>query len=146
MHEKYNNLLQRYIDRELNSLGKIILEEHLANCQDCRRELNHLKLMDWDLKHQIAVEVPPELKSYRMAAINAHLADKRTIENNPAAYKTWRFQQHILQHTFSFISCNPVNRTVTQSARKSVSFFTRAISRRIKKRNPLLTRIIPGQA
>jgi len=146
MHEKFNDLVQEYIDGELGSLEKIILEEHLANCRACRRELNQIKLMDWDLKHQSVVEAPPELESYRMAALKAHLADTGTIEKGSPFNKTWSLQQHILQHTFSFISYNPANRTINRSVKKSMSFLARAAGKRIKKRKFLLTRFIPGQA
>ena len=47
MHEKYSDLLHQYIDGALEPLENIILSEHLAGCQSCRRELNQLKLLDW---------------------------------------------------------------------------------------------------
>ncbi len=146
MHEQFDDLLQQYIDSDLGVLEKIILEEHLANCQICRRNLNHLKLMDWDLKHRPVIEVPPELESYRKAAINNYLAQTLIAEIEPPIDKNWYLQQHIMHYTFSFISYNPVNRSVTRSAKKAVSLFTRAAGKSIKKRRPLFARFIPGQA
>ncbi len=146
MHEKFNALVQEYIDGELGFIEQLILEKHLANCRACRRELNQMKLMDWDLKHQPVVEVPPELESYRMATLKAHLSDTENIEKESSFSKTWRLQQLFLQHTFSFISFNPANQTINHSVKKSVSFFARVAGKRIKKRKSLLARFIPGQA
>ncbi len=146
MHEQFDDLLQQYIDGELELLEKIIIEEHLASCQNCRQELNTLKLIDWDLKHQPIVEVPPELESYRIAAVKKHLANNVTVGKESSFNKTWHLPQHILQHTFSFISYNPINKTVARTAKVTVSLFTRAAGKNIKKRSPLFSRFIPGQA
>lgn len=146
MHENFHDLFQQYIDGELEFLNMIILEEHLTTCPSCRRFLNQLKLMDWDLKHQPTVDIPPELESSRMAAIKTHLASVKTAENSVPLNETWRLQKHILQHTFSFISYNPVNHTVTRSVKKTVSTITRAAGNSLRKRNPLLSKFIPGQA
>jgi len=146
MHKQFDVLLQEYIDGELDFLKSIILVEHLVSCQNCRRELNQLKLMDWDLKHQPLVEVPLELESYRMAAVKNHIAEAVIGEKEGSHNKAWYLQHHIFQYTFSFISYNPVNKTVARTAKKTVSLFTRAAGKSIKKRSPLLTRFIPGQA
>jgi hypothetical protein len=53
-------LLHEYIDGELAPLEVQILEEHLKSCSECRKELNQLKILDWDLHHQDAIEVPYE--------------------------------------------------------------------------------------
>lgn len=51
-------LLQEYIDGELEPLEVQILEEHLKSCPECRRELNQLKILDWDLRNQDSIQVP----------------------------------------------------------------------------------------
>lgn len=146
MHKQFEFLLQQYIDLELNALEVLLLEEHLVTCQNCRQELNQLKLIDWDLKHQPVVEIPPELETYRINAIKNYLADVEVVnEKETSPYKPWYLQQHILQHTFSFISYNPINRIAAQSAKKTVSIFAMAAGKSIKKRSPLFKRFIPGQ-
>lgn len=146
MHEKFNDLLQQYIDGDLGDLETIILEEHLAVCQACRRELNQLKLMDWDLKHQPAVEVPPELASFRIKAVRTHLAEAREERRSSSLIEAWRFQQHIIKHTFGFISYNPANRAVTSSVKRTISTLGRAAGKRLAKNNPVFSRFIAGQA
>jgi len=146
MHENFHDLLQQYIDGELESLETIILEEHLSTCPSCRRFLNQLKLTDWDLKHQPVIDIPSELESHRRAAITTHLASVKTAEKSTSLNETWRLQKHILQHTFSFISYNPVNHTVSRSVKKTFSTITRAAGNRLRKRKTLLSRLIPGQA
>lgn len=146
MHEKFHDLLQQYIDEELEPLETIILEEHLATCKPCRKVLNQLKLLDWNLEHQPTVEPPPELETYRIAAVKAHLAGIKTAGQSAPLKEAWRFQQHILRHTFSFISYNPVNHSVTRSVKKPFYALARTAGNHFKKRNPLLSRFIPGQA
>lgn len=146
MHDQFHDLLQQYIDGELEMLEEMILEEHLATCLTCRKMLNGLKLMDWDLKHQPVVEPPPELIACRKVAIKTHLADIRDARRKEAVKDTFRLQKHVLQHTFSFISYNPVNRTVARSVGKTVSTITRAAGSRLRKRNPLFSRFSPGRA
>lgn len=146
MHDKIHDLLHQYIDDELELLEAIILEEHLSTCQSCRKLLNQLKLMDWDLKRQPVVDLPPELIVCRKAAIKTHLTAVKAADKKVTAKESWGLQKHILQHTFSFVSYNPVNRTVARAVKKTASTLTRAAGSRLRKRNPIFSRFIPGQA
>ena len=146
MHEKFHDLLEQFIDGELEPVEALFLSEHLAGCRSCRQMLNQLKLIDWDLKHQPVVEVPPELEVYRTAAIKAHLATFKTVKKSDPLKDTWRLQKQILQHSFGFVSYIPINRAVSNSAKKGVAIFAGAAGRRLRKNSPLLARIIPGQA
>lgn len=146
MHEKYSDLLQQYIDGALEPLEKIILAEHLADCHRCRRELNQLKLLDWDIKHEPVIETPAELAAYRMAALKNHLAAEKTSEATTAAKERWALQKQTVQYTFAFISINPVNRSVNRAIKNTFSALGRAAGAGLKKRTPLLARFIPGQA
>jgi len=145
MHDQIHDLLHQYIDGELEIMETIILEEHLATCQPCRKMLNRFKVMDWDLKHQPTVDIPPELIAYRTAAVKAHLANIQTAVGKDPIKDAWHPQKHILQHTFSFITYNPVNRTITRSVGKTVSTMARVAGSRLIKRKPMLSRLIPGQ-
>jgi len=75
------SLLQDYIDGTIDPLERVILEEHLGVCQDCRKELNRLKIIDWDLKKYFsddqAVPVPDELAVLRDASISLFLSEER---------------------------------------------------------------------
>lgn len=146
MHDKFHYLLQQYIDGDLEPLETIVIEEHLSACQSCRRMLNQLKLMDWDLKHQPVVEPPPELEAHRQAAVKIHLSNVKAAESREPVKETWRLQKQILKHTFAFVSYNPVNQRVAGSAKKTFLVITRAAGKSLKKGNPILTKLIPGQA
>lgn len=85
------NLLQDYIDGTIDPLERVVLEEHLRVCPDCRKELNRLKIIDWDLKNYFsedqAVPVPDELAVFRDASISLFLSEERenasqVIEDN----------------------------------------------------------------
>jgi len=146
VHEKFHVLLEQYIDGELKPVEALILDEHLAGCRSCRQILNQLKLIDWDLKHQPVVEVPPELEVYRVAAVKAHMATLNNARKSEPLKDTWRLQKQILQHTFGFVSYIPINRAISSSAKKGVAVLAGAAGRRLRKNSPLLSRIIPGQA
>ena len=146
MHEKYSDLLHQYIDGALEPLEKIILSEHLAGCQSCRRELNQLKLLDWDMKHEPVIEPPAELAAYRMAALQTHLAAEKAFESSTATMDLWSLQKQTVQYTFAFININPVNRSVNRAVKKTFSALGRAAGAGLKRRSPLLARFMPGQA
>lgn len=149
MDNKYSDLLHQYIDGELGPLEKIILEEHLLSCPASRRELNQLKLLDWELKHQPDIELPAELAACRMTALKAHMAASTAGEKRQKSSVTkdlWRMQLRILQNSSSFISINPVSRTLGQTVKGSFSLMGKAAGTALKKRKPLLGRFIPGQA
>ncbi|MDO9533846.1 MAG: zf-HC2 domain-containing protein [Bacillota bacterium] len=145
MHERFSDLLQQYIDQEINPLEKMILEEHLLSCRTCRRELNQFKLLDWELKHQPAIELPAELAAYRMAALKTHFAANVPQRKSSVARDLGRVQLQILVHASSFLGYNPVNRTVSRTFKRSLSLLGKMAGASLKKRNPLLARFIPGR-
>lgn len=51
-------LLQEYMDGELTTLEAQLLEEHLKICSDCRKELNQLKILDWDYRFHTQLDIP----------------------------------------------------------------------------------------
>lgn len=75
------NLLQDYIDNSLEPLEKVVLEEHLRVCPACRRELNHLKIVDWDTNRFFDEEatgpVPDELRVIRDASFRLFIEQER---------------------------------------------------------------------
>jgi Predicted integral membrane protein len=57
-----DNLLQEYIDGMLDPLQKVIVEEHLKVCPDCRREVTEMKLLLWEIDSigNQKIDVPAE--------------------------------------------------------------------------------------
>ncbi|MEA1962072.1 MAG: zf-HC2 domain-containing protein [Bacillota bacterium] len=77
-----DDLLQSYIDHDLNEVEKLLFEEHLKGCNDCRRKLNQLKLVDWELFHQPLIEVPEQLADIREKALNKCFEELEIEETN----------------------------------------------------------------
>lgn len=57
------SLLQDMVEGIIEPGEKILLEEHLKLCKQCRRELTELKLLFWDLnnKDNYEIDIPKEL-------------------------------------------------------------------------------------
>lgn len=142
MHDEYSDLLQLYVDGEINPLVAILLQEHLSSCPVCRRELNQFKLLEWELSHQPTVEVPDELAAYRRAALRSYL--NATTAEQDGSVHVWRLQREILQHSCRFLEVHPFSRALNWTARRMVSGLGKTARSALKKRNPLLARLIPG--
>lgn len=56
-------LLQLYVDGDLSEGERLIIEEHLGLCANCRRSVVAYKAMLWDLEHTPPPQVPPELQA-----------------------------------------------------------------------------------
>lgn len=69
-------LLHQYIDGELNPVEKTILKAHINTCAECRRELNQLKLLDWNLRFE-EPSLPPleDLARLRTQTLNSCFAE-----------------------------------------------------------------------
>ena len=145
MREKYNDLLQQYVDREINPLEKMLLEEHLLSCRPCRQELNQLKLLDWELKHEPAIQLPAELAAYRMAAIKTHFASATAQQKSSVVRDLWSLQLQIIHHSSSFLGYNPLIRTLNRTVKGSFLLLGKVAGATLKRRNPLLARLIPGR-
>ncbi|AAK81200.1 hypothetical protein BJV85_000636 [Clostridium acetobutylicum] len=53
-------LLYDYVDETIDELSKIFVEEHLKYCEDCREELQLIRLMDVRVKETLNNEKAPE--------------------------------------------------------------------------------------
>ena len=146
MQDKYRELLNDYLDDQLSSLEKMLVEEHITSCSACRRELNQLKLLDWELRHQPGIELPPEIASCRIAAIKNYMMAVENGRDNSRVRDFLQLQLTIVSKTSSFISLNPVNRKVKHTIKSSVTVLGKAAGAALKKRKPGLSRLIPGQA
>nr|WP_114297735.1 zf-HC2 domain-containing protein [Anaerobacterium chartisolvens] len=65
------SLLQDLLEGIIDPIEKIVVEEHLKCCSECRRELSELKLLLWDLnnKDNYEVEFPDELDDIKEAIL-----------------------------------------------------------------------------
>ena len=145
-HQKISELLQPYLDHDIEPLEKILLEEHLMSCSKCRAELNQMILLDWELNHPQQIKVPAELSRRRKEVIKKQLS-LETAEGNEFEVKdVWRLQLKIFTLAAGFMNKNPVNRAINRSIKGSLTRLAKAGGGSLKKRNSLLGRFIPGQA
>jgi hypothetical protein len=58
-----NDLLQKYLDNDLEKIEKIILDEHIKTCAHCKKELTELKLLMFEINSLIeeSINYPKEL-------------------------------------------------------------------------------------
>ncbi|AEV68363.1 anti-sigma factor family protein [Acetivibrio clariflavus] len=60
------DLIQKYIDKTIDPLEKIFVEEHLKVCKKCRKDLTQFKLLYYELEGLEEIqEVPDELEDIR---------------------------------------------------------------------------------
>lgn len=106
MEERF---LHEYIDGSLEPLERIILEEHLGTCADCCRELNRLKIIDWDLQRLYSEEIiiPPELSGIRETVLEdcfAQVTDQHAGTGAISPRDIWNLQVATFNNSFRFIS------------------------------------------
>jgi anti-sigma factor RsiW len=70
-------LLQAYLDGELEEETARELGEHLAGCRSCRRELSRLKLLWLELGEEEETPLPPEWPYLRQQVVAAAMAAHR---------------------------------------------------------------------
>lgn len=58
MHEKMRNLLNAYLDGELQGGRLQEMESHLGSCEDCQKELEELRMVSERLRADTALEMP----------------------------------------------------------------------------------------
>lgn len=142
MHEDLSDLLQEYLEGTMDQLEKIVLEEHLSACPDCRRLLEQFRLLECELRSRPAVEVPVELALLRRVAVEQHLA-RSFADNRPSMAKDLiQLHLQIFRYSASHIGYNPLNRSLNRVAKKTFSILGKAAGTHLKKRNPLLGRLI----
>jgi anti-sigma factor RsiW len=73
-------LLEDYAEGLLGVAETTLLEAHLAVCEDCRRELSHIKLLFWELEsmRREPVPVPEALDGLETAILDQWLAGRET--------------------------------------------------------------------
>jgi predicted anti-sigma-YlaC factor YlaD len=68
--DKY--LLYEYMDKTIDPLERIFLEQHLKTCTGCRKDLTQMKLLLWEMDEikESEMEVPSDIYKTREAALS----------------------------------------------------------------------------
>ncbi len=134
MHGCPKTLLQHYIDRELLPSEKVLVEEHLRSCKNCRRELNRLKILDWDLHSMPEIPVPGELSHVRHITLDRHFQRKGAGQGEkgargPKTRGVLQMQYHTFRYTLRFFHYMPGSKAVQKSL-KHIGQYPSIASRR----------------
>lgn len=107
--------LQMYIDNQLDNLEIIVLEEHLKTCKSCLRELNKLKVLDWDLRRMPEPEVPEELEALREKLVAQYVVPQQSEDAEENKYSNTdylKLQYSNIKHTIKFVNYLPGSKVV----------------------------------
>lgn len=122
------NLLHESLDHELDSLNEIILHKHLAICPECRKELNRLKVLDWDLRFADHIEIPHgKLKEAREQAINRCFAAEK-IEVQNTWKDVYRIQTKAAANAVNYLKYVPGTSLLKRTGQASVRFLGNKLS------------------
>jgi anti-sigma factor RsiW len=86
-------MLQEYLDNELNEEDKAALHNHLSGCRTCRQELSRLRLMWSDLAW---VEEPASsfaISLVRQQAVTSALRKQAAIDGEAESLDLWECQK-----------------------------------------------------
>ncbi len=109
-----HDMLQAYLDRELEPQLIEKLTSHLTECRECRRELSQLKLMWLELAQEEEIDLPPELPFLRQQAISAG----RVLSQMPdEEFSYWRTQKQAWEPFALAVSRIPGTQTVGNAAK-----------------------------
>lgn len=116
------DLLHEYLDHELDPLMQIILEEHLAVCPDCQRELNQLKILDWDLRFADQMEIPQEeLKEIRHMILDQCFSGEAKKAQN-SLLNVYRRQTQAAGYAVNYVQFIPGASLLKKSGQASAEF------------------------
>jgi anti-sigma factor RsiW len=123
------DILQEYIDDCLEDFEKLILQEHLKNCEMCRRELAQLKVLDWDLRH-LPIDIPQEFGRVRQASL--HDLEPPTISHQ-GIKGILALQRQIFAHSASFVHFMPSTKMIRNAQSKVAAYTGRALQERFSR-------------
>lgn len=105
--------LSLYLENEVNEIEYLLINSHLEECRSCRRVLNQLKIIDWDLEHDKVVIPAQELDNIRINSINLVL--NQPDDKDFTLSNLYDLQVNTFKNSVSFIKYLPgVSRIDTQ--------------------------------
>jgi anti-sigma factor RsiW len=84
-------MLQAFLDQELEEKEAGLLAEHLQNCRACRQELSRLKLLWLELEHVREINPSPALPYLRQQVVSQACASPEQPGN--AGFDFWKTQR-----------------------------------------------------
>lgn len=98
--------LQEYLEGNLHSLKKVIIEEHLRTCSNCKSELLALKFLLCELNEikKAKPEIPAEISKVRATVLNELFEDN---QDTMKLAEILHLQKNNFAHASTFIKFIP---------------------------------------
>ncbi|MBU9714921.1 anti-sigma factor family protein [Evansella tamaricis] len=104
--ESVQDQLSPYIDGELSELERELTQSHLLECRVCRKELNQLKVLDWNLRFEDEIDIPNELVRLREESIDKLFVEKNKVAGRPIKHhpiieqqqKNWKQMTRFMEY------------------------------------------------
>ncbi len=132
------NLLYSYEDKTIEPLEKIFVDEHLKYCEECREELDFIKLMDKELVNcKLDIEAPERLSVISELIVENFLAE--TVGHKRAYgikeyFKDATIVSKAIVNSSKLSYSNPVNNYIKDKIFKSAKVAVSPINKYYKKK------------
>lgn len=93
-------LLQEYLEGLLEPLEKAIVEEHLKNCESCRKKETSMKLLLWDLDSMKEIDFPKEAGEVGRKALAEFERSEKIKAPGTAAIARKQFEAIMISGSF----------------------------------------------
>lgn len=129
MCDMNKELLHQYIDGDLSPVEKAILQEHINTCADCRRELNQLKLLDWNLRFEEPALPPLEdLARLRTHTLDACFAELETEKDEARWNDVYKIQAEALKFAVNYTRYIPGSSMLKTAGQATGKYLTKRLS------------------
>lgn len=95
-----DEMIQMYIDNEIDTFEKAGMEKHFAECKNCNRRLYEHKKMISDFKHSMSL---PNIESIEIPEFNSEKVSVIARKKHPSFYWKWTAAAVILIASSLFI-------------------------------------------
>lgn len=101
--KKVSSFLSLYIDNQLSFQEQAFVEDHLANCEECRKKYIYLKSLIKDLKssYKLVLETEKKKQKRKIFSIREHENFEKQlypyIDNELSAQECYNFRKYVSQ-------------------------------------------------
>lgn len=137
-------LLYAYVDKTIEPLEKIFVEEHLKYCAKCREEVKFIKLMDAKIKESFNEAQEPENLDDFVDLIIDNCMNETDEDLNLSLqnyFKDMNAARKSLLQCYSVVYKNPYNEVLNKAVMFPVKETQKALKSYIDKKLPLIGKI-----
>ncbi|PJI08736.1 MULTISPECIES: anti-sigma factor family protein [Clostridium] len=137
-------LLYAYVDKTIEPLEKIFVEEHLKYCEKCREEVEFIKLMDAKIKEGFSETHEPKNLDDFVDLILDNCMNEVDEDLNLSVqnyFKDMNAARKSLLECYSVMYKNPYNEALNKAVMFPVKETQKALKSYIDKKVPLIGKI-----